>query len=107
MNRTSNGLNPVALLEARGAARNKVLRDMQAGKEPESGDTVGNMLKWLALEAAGAGFDEGVRYMESLSPAALPKPVISIGIVSDRNLTALAASSILLHHDPPPLISNE
>jgi hypothetical protein len=63
------GLSSSALLAARDAARQKVLIDLQEGKTPEEGDTVSAMLKWLSLEAAGRGFDEGVRFMESSANA--------------------------------------
>jgi hypothetical protein len=58
-------MKPNELLDAREAACKKVVTALQDGKKPEENDTVAGILEILASAAAGHGFDEGVRFMES------------------------------------------
>jgi hypothetical protein len=54
----------IELLDAREAARKKVVIALRQGKEPEENDSVQSILEQLAAIAAGQGFDEGVRFVE-------------------------------------------
>lgn len=60
------------LLKERHQVRERICLELNKGKEIEEGDTVGGMIKIVASEAAGMGFDEGVKFMESMQSSYKP-----------------------------------